>query len=202
MIITSDDIRAALKSRSPRLADATGKRRAAVALLLREKADGLQLFFIERARHPQDPWSGNLAFPGGRVDPEDAGDQEAAERETLEEVGLHLERDWCLGRLDDIHGAYLPVQIACFVYLLPQAPDLVPNEEVTDCFWFPCDELLNGSRHGEVSLHWQGEMRTVQAIDLLGPGRPVLWGITYRLVSQLLVLLGCWDAERLNVMDD
>lgn len=173
-----------------------------MALLLCEQADGVQMFFIERASHPQDPWSGNLAFPGGRVDPEDIDEQATAERETWEEIGLKLQRDWCLGRLDDIHGAYLPVQIACFVYQVPMLPELNPNEEVTDCFWFPCDDLLDAHRHGEVSLHWQSKMRTVQAIDLLGPGRPILWGITYRLVSQLLVQLGCWESDRLAIIDD
>ncbi|ORJ60479.1 NUDIX hydrolase [Geothermobacter hydrogeniphilus] len=202
MLITLEEIRRVLADYEPQLAAAGSKQRAAVALLLHQCRDGLQIFFIERASHPRDPWSGNLAFPGGRVDPEDADEQAAAERETREEVGLQLKRDWCIGRLDDIHGAYLPIQVACFVYRIPVMPQLSPNEEVTDCFWFPCDDLLDPSRHGEISLHWQGRLRTARAIDLLGPGRPVLWGITYRLVTQLLVLLGCWDRERLQIMDD
>jgi 8-oxo-dGTP pyrophosphatase MutT (NUDIX family) len=200
--LTLDQIRQPLSGHQPETTKIDHKQQAAVAMILHPADDGLQMLFIERSRHPGDPWSGNLAFPGGRVDPGDADARAAAERETDEELGLDLKSAELLGRLDDITGAYLPVQIACFVYLLTDLPQLRPNEEVTDTFWFPCDELLNGHLHGEVSLHWQGKLRTVQAIDLLGPGRPVLWGITYRLVTQLLVLLGCWEKERLGIIDD
>ena len=48
--------------------------RAAVAAILREVPGGagVELFFILRAEHPDDPWSGHVAFPGGRRDPDDA----------------------------------------------------------------------------------------------------------------------------------
>src|SRR6185369_3871770 len=60
---------------------------AAVAMILRQGPGGLEMLFIERAEHENDPWSGNLAFPGGKVEPGEEPRQ-AAERETLEEIGL------------------------------------------------------------------------------------------------------------------
>ena len=61
----------------------TGDRKgAAVAMILREAVEDVEMLFIERARHDSDPWSGHLAFPGGKVE-EGEQPQEAAERETL-----------------------------------------------------------------------------------------------------------------------
>jgi len=63
---------------------------AAVALILLTGPAGLEMLFIERARHDDDPWSGNLGFPGGKVEETDDGERQAAERETREEIGLDL----------------------------------------------------------------------------------------------------------------
>src|SRR5688572_15001632 len=77
---------------------------AAVAAILREVPgmSAAELFFIRRAEHPQDPWSGHIAFPGGRRDPGDPNLLATAMRETLEEVGIDLSRAKLLGRLPDV----------------------------------------------------------------------------------------------------
>ena len=62
--------------------------RAAVAMVLRPAAGGAsEVLLIERAEKPGDPWSGHMAFPGGRLDPSDPDPRFTAERETFEEVG-------------------------------------------------------------------------------------------------------------------
>ena len=85
-----EDIALKLSARRPTEIRDEGARRAAVAMLLREAAEGPEVFFIERARHPGDPWSGHMAFPGGRVEVGDPDVRAAVERETLEEVGISL----------------------------------------------------------------------------------------------------------------
>src|SRR4051812_5322491 len=77
---------------------------AAVAAILRESptTGGVELFFIRRAEHPQDPWSGHVAFPGGRRDPEDVTLLATAIRETREEVGIDLTISDVVARLPDI----------------------------------------------------------------------------------------------------
>lgn len=162
---------------------------AAVALLLRPAADGPELFFIERAHHPDDPWSGNIGFPGGRRDPVDASLRHTAERETMEEVGIDLSEAVCLGRLSDIVGANLPVRVSCFVYgiLKPVIPVL--SDEVHDTFWFGLQQLHHPRRQITARVQFGGRILEAPAIDLGLPGKAVLWGITYRLVSQFRELL-------------
>ncbi|WP_432821953.1 NUDIX hydrolase [Trichloromonas sp.] len=190
--VAIDQIRRALADHPARLITGPERGHAAVALLLRPAETGLELLFIERAHHPQDPWSGNLAFPGGRIDPGDAGARQAAERETREEIGLDLARADYLGQLDDIVGAYLPVRVSSFVYGLAKDAALAAalNHEVRDLFFVPLAELQNPGRHVTAAIDWNNGIRQSPAIDLLGSGRPLLWGITYRLTCQFMERLG------------
>jgi len=163
------------------------KKPAAVAAILNPLENDLQLLFIERAAHPKDPWSGHIAFPGGTIEPGDPDLKHTAERETHEELGLDLTTATYLGRLDDLTGTTLPVQVACFVYAITHPVELNPNDEVCDVFWTPFTYFADTSRYQTLDLKgWQ----PLPAIDLLGPNRPVLWGLTYRIVIQLAEFCG------------
>lgn len=192
---TIETLRSILKGRPPALCGREGRRHAAVAILLREGDVGLEILFIWRSDHKSDPWSGQLAFPGGKIDEDDGNSRHAAERETLEEIGIDLREAECLGRLDDITGASLPVVVSCYVFLLPDSPPLVLNEEVREAFWFPLQDLSDPERHHQARIPWRGSWLTSPGIDLLGDRGPVLWGITYRLVMQLLQRLDRLPAE-------
>jgi 8-oxo-dGTP pyrophosphatase MutT (NUDIX family) len=180
-----------LGARPVSLAGRGERRRAAVALVVCDARSGPEVLFIERTEHDRDPWSGHLAFPGGRVDPTDQGPRQAAERETLEEVGVDLARAAYLGRLDDLRGAHLPVVVSCFVFGVRHRPELrLDPREVADAFWFPLEGLLDPRRRREETFRFRGEDRTYPALQLLGEGRPVLWGITYRLTLSFLEAMG------------
>src|SRR5688500_11808432 len=104
MATSWDAVRQALAGGSP---DTTSgpARRAAVALVLRDGPQGLELLFIRRAEHPLDPWSGQIAFPGGRAEPGDADLRTTAIRETAEELGFDLAADAeYLGHLDEVQA--------------------------------------------------------------------------------------------------
>lgn len=161
---------------------------AAVALVLKEVSNTPELLFIVRAEHDRDPWSGNIGFPGGRLEPGKETPRQAAEREAMEELALDLSGAAYLGRLNDLYGTTLPVMVSCFVYLLRQEPKLLPNHEVAKTFWCPLTTLLESERHRESTFSYRGMTGTHPVVDLLSPDEPVLWGITYRLVRGLFTL--------------
>ena len=85
-------IASAVRAHAPALAGRDGTYfEAAVALILRETIDDdIELLFIKRAARDDDPWSGQIALPGGRHQDSDDSLEDTAVRETREEVGLEL----------------------------------------------------------------------------------------------------------------
>lgn len=190
---TLEHLRSALAGYQPRLTERSawpGHTHAAVALLLREGRRGVEILFILRAEFQGDPWSGNIAFPGGHIEADDETVRAAAERETLEEIGIDLQQEEFLGRIDDIAGAHLPVIVSCFSYHVAASTPLFPNREINETFWVPLADLADPHRQRLHYVMFRGEQLERPAIDLLGPGRTVLWGITYRLVSHFMQLAG------------
>ena len=179
-------VQVGLAQHRPRLVGSTDKTRAAVAVVLGPTPGGLQLLFIERAQHPDDPWSGHIAFPGGRIEADDPSPRAAAERETLEEVGLDLSAAEHWGRVDDLTGYMLPVVVSGFVYRLEKPADLVLNYEIESAFWVGADQLRDPGKRTQYRLQRRGGEQAFPALDLLGPNRPLLWGITFRIVRQLI----------------
>ena len=182
-------VRVGIAQHRPSLVGSTDKTPAAVAAILGPTPGGLQLLFIERAQHPDDPWSGHIAFPGGRIEADDPSPRAAAERETLEEVGLDLSVAEYWGRLDDLTGYMLPVVVSGFVYRLETPADLVLSQEVESAFWVGADQLRDPGKQTQYRLRHRGAEQAFAALDLLGPGRPLLWGLTFRIVRQLVAWL-------------
>ncbi len=188
-----DRIRSALAGHRPDTTAAAGKRRAAVAMVLRPAEAGPEVLFIERARHDGDPWSGHMAFPGGRVEPGDEHVRRAAERETLEEVGVDLEAAESLGRLDDMEGHHVAgvprMVVSAFVYHLSGPANLEPNHEVAEAFWFPVGSLLDPGRHVGYATERPG-LGTLPGILVGVPERHVVWGLTYRFLEGFFRICG------------
>jgi len=163
---------------------------AAVALIVRETPSGLQLLFIKRAANENDPWSGNISFPGGKVENGDGDPRATAERETWEEVGIDLGKAHYLGRLSDIASVRIAVHVSCFIYQMEEvAPLRLMQEEVQDAFWVSLSDLTDPSRHGEKRVRFDGQTMIRPGITLPYPGNPALWGLTYLLVMELITLL-------------
>ena len=165
---------------------------AAVALIVdtvRSTQDP-DIVFIQRAAHEGDPWSGHVAFPGGRCESEDDGPSATAVRETREEIGIDLSVGHLLGRLDDLQGRRShQLVVSCFVYVVNGTGPFQLNHEVADAFALPASGLLDPSRWTEVSYEAWGGM-LFPGINLGESDERVIWGLTYRFLRQLVGLFG------------
>ena len=182
----------ALAERSPVLAELDGEpRRAAVAIVFRVNAyDALELILIQRSEREGDPWSGQIALPGGRFDHGDATLQDTAVRETLEETGVDVARDGVvLGMLDELRPrtpTLPPIIVTPFVAVVPRDVTFATSDEVAEVFWVPVSYFSDPYVAMESTVHVRGADWRVPSYRL---GRHVVWGMTERILKQLLELV-------------
>jgi 8-oxo-dGTP pyrophosphatase MutT (NUDIX family) len=185
-------LRSALEShRGARADKEEGVRRAAVALIFRAGENGApELLFIKRAEYPADPWSGQIAFPGGREEAADPTLADTAIRETREETGIDLVRDGTvIGTLDDLRPqtVRLPaVIVRPYVVLLNRFEPLVLSNEVALAFWIPLEAFKDAPSWQDTDVLARGVQMNRRAFHHQGQ---VIWGMTERILAQLLALL-------------
>ena len=160
---------------------------AAVALILRGTSKP-EVLLIKRADSERDPWSGHMALPGGRRDDSDTTLLATATRETMEEVGLDLERQArLLGRLGELGPASrrLPrLMVTPFVFgVAGEAKAYVASPEVAEVFWIRLDELRSPEVHSTVQISLPEGPREFPCYRVAGE---VVWGLTYRILDQFL----------------
>ncbi|MFP5310192.1 MAG: NUDIX hydrolase [Actinomycetes bacterium] len=156
---------------------------AATALILAPTPRGPSALFIERATHPGDRWSGQMALPGGKRDPGDASLAATAARETAEEVGLHLPDP--VGRLDDHRERFGRGHVATFVYALDAVLPTRPEPgEVAATVWIDLAHLLdptNAVRH---------RYRGLGPFAGIRHGERTVWGLTLGILDGFARVLG------------
>jgi 8-oxo-dGTP pyrophosphatase MutT (NUDIX family) len=181
-------LRAELGARPPHRVPAVPPlREAAVALVLAPDGDAdVSLLFIKRAEDPRDPWSGQIALPGGRRDPADPHLLATAMRETAEETAIALTAGDLVGELDDLSpvSPHLPPLIVRpFVFAQPAVPIVRLSPEVAEYLWVPRRYLID---------HLREEQVTVRDRTLVVPGYRIgphfVWGMTERIVTPFLHL--------------
>lgn len=196
-------LEAALASRPAFLAAAgagAGAGRAAVALLLRPAEPHPELLLIRRAEREGDPWSGHMAFPGGRASPADADAVATAARESAEEVGIDPARDGrLLGALDEVapRSSRGPagLVVSAFVFVVGAEAEAVPNHEVQEALWISVAELLRPEAVIEYLYEHEppeGSTMRFPAFDARGY---VVWGMTHRILTGFLELYAQVMAE-------
>ncbi|MCE2398840.1 MAG: CoA pyrophosphatase [Gemmatimonadetes bacterium] len=147
-----------------------------------------ELLTIERAKSPHDPWSGQMALPGGRLDPADGSLIEAAVRETREETGVRLEApEGMLGRsepLRPLRPENPPISVWPFVFrALSQTTAHVASPEVASVHWFALADLADPRNLGSVAWTGGSAARSLPCIRLEGRA---IWGLTYRIVTRFM----------------
>ena len=152
---------------------------AAVALLLKPKPDDFDLLLVKRVENPLDTWSGQMAFPGGKLESKDADLKETITRETLEETGVKLDQHRFLGVLSSIKSEPKPdFMILPFVVLLGQDPVLKLNKAELEAFiWVPFEEIIKCQGTSAFRL---GEVPAYVFSDA------VVWGVTYKILNEFV----------------
>jgi len=156
---------------------------AAVAVLLRQEKGDFSVFFVKRVENVADPWSGQMAFPGGKRDRKDVDLMQTVVRETLEETGINL-LEGCrfLGVLTALRSMPRPdLRILPFVVLVEYEPRVRLNrKELEDFYWIPFKEL--------------GQSKTFVKFDFgefpaHSVRNEVIWGLTHKILENLFAVL-------------
>ncbi|WP_246725348.1 CoA pyrophosphatase [Beijerinckia sp. L45] len=154
---------------------------AAVLIGLVERDDGLHIILTQRASALR-VHSGQIAFPGGKMDPEDSSPAATALREVFEEIGIPADRIEVLGYL----GAYLTrtgFRIVPVIARIRPPFDLVLNPaEVVDTFEVPFAFLMSEANHELREREWKGLPRRFYAMPY---GDRNIWGITAGILRNL-----------------
>lgn len=179
-----------LRTRTPKAVAGDDFRPAAVLAPIQERPDGDHLILTLRAENLSSH-SGQVAFPGGSVDPEDDGAVATALRETEEEIGVDPGDVRILGQLDQVVAGY-NFLVTPFVGLIPYPYEFRPDpRETAEVFSVPVAALLRQealtldfrlSRRSEPIYHFQYEEWDI-------------WGATARMVKQLLELVYDYEAR-------
>lgn len=168
-------------------------KRAAVAAILREGQGGsdAEILFIRRAEHPQDPWSGHMAFPGGRHEPADPTLLHTAIRETREEVGLDLEaHGTVLLQLPSVpataRARITDLTVTPFVFAVSRWETILADSEVAETIWAPLGPLARGETAETFDYEHAGVTYNLPSHRV---GERTVWGLTYRMLHAFFDVL-------------
>jgi 8-oxo-dGTP pyrophosphatase MutT (NUDIX family) len=193
--LTSEDIAALLAGTAPapepddlHLAPIPAGQRvteAAVMVPLVERQAGLHVLLTQRTAHLADH-AGQISFPGGRVEPQDASREETALRETEEEIGLARGRVRLLGRLPayEIPSGFRITPVVAWIE--PPFELTLDAFEVAAAFEAPLAHFLDLDRYQRREYRFRGRHRHYMAIPYEGR---YIWGATAGMLYSLARVL-------------
>ena len=176
----------ALLARYPVLHPPVSTAGAAVTIVLREGQGSVETLLIERATNPDDPASGEVALPGGRIDDGDGSLATTASRELREEVGLGAgDLTGPLHFVGAVPARRFGIHVGVFAAALSssaRAPTIGSPGEVAHVFWLPATTLSDSRL---VTREAGGDARRFLATVHDGH---VVWGFTRRVLREFFGL--------------
>jgi 8-oxo-dGTP pyrophosphatase MutT (NUDIX family) len=180
-----NDIRSRLARYAPKTFDPNGAPRAAVLVPLYSHREELHVVFTKRTDRVQHH-RGEISFPGGAMDPEDADLVATALREADEEIGLASSHIEVIGRLDDI-VTISSFHVSVYVGALDAAQSPYPwrpqAAEVAEVLEVPLPHLLDDTNLVEVPRQRNGELVIMEGFKF---EEHVIWGATGRMLRNFL----------------
>jgi 8-oxo-dGTP pyrophosphatase MutT (NUDIX family) len=156
-------------------------RHAAVLVPIVKRGQDWTMLLTERAADLPSH-AGQVAFPGGRVDPGDLTAVDTALREAHEEVGLERRYVEPLGAIEPFETG-TGFRIAPIVaFVTPGFEQKMDPREVADIFEVPCAFLMNPENHEVRETEWRGRMRSYYAMPYQGR---FIWGATAGMIRAL-----------------
>jgi len=176
-------LRAVLNAREPVRLEAEDRVPAAVLILIFERAGEPWIVFTRRT-HEVKHHKGEISFPGGARDPEDADLRATALRETWEEIGLDPEAVEIVGEMDDFPTFATNYLVTPIVGVCPPPEAYMHSEfEVGEVLELPVRELAEGMRIED----WRERGRTHPMFFFESRGHTV-WGVTGYILAAFLML--------------
>lgn len=160
---------------------------AAVAVIFLVEKGRERILLIKRAERVGDPWSGQMALPGGMVGPGDSSFEETAKREAEEEVGVDLSPDSAsfLGYMLRLKARSREVTVVPAVFELNSRQELRPNKEVASCEWALLEDLAKEDARSTYLVRGPLSKEEVPQPALVHHGN-VIWGLTERIISAII----------------
>ncbi|MDH3297584.1 MAG: CoA pyrophosphatase [Gemmatimonadota bacterium] len=171
-----------------RVPDGVADRRAAVTLVLSPNplhSQRAEALLVVRAQVAGDPWSGQVALPGGRVEEGDADLLDTARRELEEETGVNIAPAGYLGRLDDLHprSPHLPsIAVTPFVAWLSERTPVAENRELAGHLWVPLRDLASPVFRSSL----RREAPVPKMFETVELGDFTIWGMTLSIIDNFL----------------
>lgn len=147
---------------------------AAVLVPLVVRDESVSVLLTQRAAH-LNRHAGQIAFPGGRVDPDDASIVAAALREASEEIGLDARYVQPLGFLDPYLSSTGYRIVPVVARIQSDVPLTLNADEVVATFEVPLAFLMDPANHARHQREWQGAIRHYYAISF---AERYIWGVT------------------------
>src|ERR1700722_8523776 len=186
-----ETIRRKLSTVTPPPRDALANKPTAPAVLVPifERDGELHIVYIRRSDHVASH-RGQVAFPGGRVDPGDATLLDAALREAHEEVGIHPSTVEVIGAFATMQTTTSGIVVAPFVGVIPSDAPLKPQlSEVAQIFDVPLTALRDSKFRGDYEWTSEGPATRKSKFPAILYGAQTIWGLTLRIPLNLLELL-------------